>query len=53
MEPAPEERAKPGDIFVQKAPASTVLDTALALKEIFNHKETKRVVAALLAQAKS
>ena len=28
--------AKPGDIFVQKAPASTVLDVANALKEIFN-----------------
>ncbi len=28
--------AKPGDIFVQKAPASTIYDTALALKELFN-----------------
>jgi len=28
--------AKPGDIFVQKSPASTVLDIALALKDIFN-----------------
>jgi UDP-glucose 4-epimerase len=30
------ENAKPGDIFVQKAPASTILDLALALKKIFN-----------------
>lgn len=28
--------AKPGDIFVQKAPACTVLDLATALKELFN-----------------
>lgn len=28
--------AKQGDIFVQKAPASTVKDLAIALKEIFN-----------------
>jgi len=28
--------ALPGDIFVQKSPASTVLDIAFALKEIFN-----------------
>ena len=28
--------AQPGDIFVQKSPASTVMDVALALKEIFN-----------------
>jgi UDP-N-acetylglucosamine 4,6-dehydratase/5-epimerase len=28
--------ARPGDIFVQKAPASTVMDIALALKDIFN-----------------
>lgn len=30
--------AEPGDIFVQKAPASTVLDLALALLDIFNKK---------------
>lgn len=28
--------ARPGDIFVQKAPASTIKDIALALKDIFN-----------------
>lgn len=28
--------AKPGDIFVQKAPACTILDLAMALKELFN-----------------
>ena len=28
--------SKPGDIFVQKAPASTIQDLAVALKEIFN-----------------
>ncbi len=28
--------AKPGDIFVQKAPACTILDLATALKELFN-----------------
>ncbi|MFM9840720.1 MAG: polysaccharide biosynthesis protein [Cyclobacteriaceae bacterium] len=30
--------AKPGDIFVQKASASTLLDLAIALKEIFSAK---------------
>jgi UDP-glucose 4-epimerase len=30
------EKAVSGDIFVQKAPASTVIDVAKALKEIFN-----------------
>lgn len=30
------ENAKPGDIFVQKSPASTVFDVAMALKTIFN-----------------
>jgi UDP-N-acetylglucosamine 4,6-dehydratase/5-epimerase len=30
--------AKPGDIFIQKAPASTVIDLALALIEIFKSK---------------
>lgn len=29
------ENAQPGDIFVQKAPASTVMDIAVALREIF------------------
>lgn len=30
------QHAKPGDIFVQKSPASTVMDIALALKHIYN-----------------
>jgi UDP-glucose 4-epimerase len=30
------ENAEPGDIFVQKAPAATVIDLAIALKELFN-----------------
>jgi UDP-glucose 4-epimerase len=29
------EHAKPGDIFVQKSPASTILDLALAMKNLF------------------
>ncbi len=32
---------EPGDIFVQKAPASTVYDLALALLDIFNKKNHK------------
>lgn len=30
------EHAKPGDIFVQKSPASTILDLALAMKSLFS-----------------
>ncbi|MDR0631676.1 MAG: polysaccharide biosynthesis protein [Holosporaceae bacterium] len=36
--------AEPGDIFVQKAPASTVFDLALAVKEIFNAKSEVKVI---------
>lgn len=35
---------KPGDIYVQKAPASTVMDIALALKEIFEAKNEIRII---------
>ena len=35
---------KPGDIFVQKAPASTIEDTALALKEIFNASNEIKII---------
>lgn len=35
---------KPGDIFVQKAPASTVMDVALALKEIFGAGNEIKVI---------
>lgn len=35
---------KPGDIFVQKAPASTVIDLAQAIKELFNSKSEIKVI---------
>lgn len=38
------EHGKQGDIFVQKAPASTVADLAQAIKEIFNKDESVRVI---------
>jgi UDP-glucose 4-epimerase len=38
------ENAKQGDIFVQKAPASTVADLAQALKEIFNSDSPIRII---------
>ena len=37
-------KARPGDIFVQKAPASTIEDIALALKEIFNAPNEIKVI---------
>ena len=36
--------ATPGDIFVQKAPACTIWDLAIALKEIFNSKSEIKVI---------
>ena len=36
--------AKPGDIFVQKSPASTVIDIALALKSIFNASNEIKII---------
>jgi UDP-N-acetylglucosamine 4,6-dehydratase len=36
--------ARQGDIFVQKAPASTILDLAIALKELFNADNEVRVI---------
>lgn len=36
--------ARPGDIFVQKAPASTVLDVAKALIEIFNSRSEVKII---------
>lgn len=36
--------AIPGDIFVQKAPACTILDLAKALKEIFNSKSEIKII---------
>jgi len=38
------EHGKQGDIFVQKAPASTVADLAQALKEIFNKSSPVRII---------
>lgn len=38
------ENAKQGDIFIQKAPASTVGDLALALKELFQKSNPIRVI---------
>lgn len=38
------EHAKQGDIFVQKAPASTVADLAQALKEIFTNDNPIRII---------
>jgi UDP-glucose 4-epimerase len=35
---------KQGDLFVQKAPASTVADLALALKEIFKQDNSVRII---------
>lgn len=36
--------AKQGDIFVQKAPASTIFDLAIALKEIFSADNEIRII---------
>ncbi len=36
--------AKPGDIFVQKSPASTVMDIALALKAIFRADNEIKII---------
>lgn len=38
------ENAKQGDIFVQKAPASTVADLVQALKELFNSDSPVRII---------
>ena len=38
------QHAKPGDIFVQKSPASTVADLAQALIELFRAKNTLRII---------
>ncbi len=38
------ENAGPGDIFVQKAPASTVADLAQALKEIFKKSNETKII---------
>ena len=38
------ENAKQGDLFVQKAPASTVIDLANALKELFKSKAEIKII---------
>lgn len=40
------QNAQPGDIFVQKSPASTILTLALALKEIFNASNQIDIIGA-------
>jgi len=35
------EHANPGDLFIQKAPASTIGDLAEAVQEVFGHTETR------------
>ena len=36
--------ARQGDIFVQKAPASTIMDLALAIKELFNSNNDIKII---------
>jgi UDP-glucose 4-epimerase len=36
--------ANQGDLFVQKAPASTIMDLAIALQELFNAKNDIRII---------
>lgn len=38
------ENAEPGDIFVQKSPAATILTLALALKELFNASNEIKII---------
>ena len=38
------QHAQPGDIFVQKAPSCTVLDLALALKDLFNSESEIKII---------
>lgn len=38
------ENANPGDLFVQKAPAATIHDLAIAVKELFNADNEVRVI---------
>jgi len=38
------EHAQPGDIFVQKAPASTVMDLAVALRELLKRENPIKVI---------
>ena len=38
------QHAQPGDIFVQKAPSCTIIDLALALKDIFKSKSEIKII---------
>ncbi|MDR1582687.1 MAG: polysaccharide biosynthesis protein [Prevotellaceae bacterium] len=38
------ENAQPGDIFVQKAPAATIMDLAVVLKELFNANNEIKII---------
>lgn len=38
------DNAEPGDVLVQKAPASTIYDLAVALKELFNSNNEIRII---------
>jgi UDP-glucose 4-epimerase len=40
------ENASPGDIFVQKSPAATIIDLATADKELFNAKNEIKIIGA-------
>jgi len=40
------EHANPGDLFVQKAPAATIMTLALALKELFHADNEIRIIGA-------
>tara|TARA_B100000579_G_C22780340_1_gene828911 strand:- start:303 stop:1331 length:1029 start_codon:yes stop_codon:yes gene_type:complete len=40
------ENAEPGDIFVQKSPASTIQDLAECLKELFDSKNSVQIIGA-------
>jgi UDP-glucose 4-epimerase len=40
------ENAQPGDLFVQKAPAATIIDLAVALKELFHADNEIQIIGA-------
>jgi UDP-glucose 4-epimerase len=40
------ENASPGDLFVQKAPAATIIDLVTAVKELFNAKNEIKIIGA-------
>lgn len=47
------ENANPGDLFVQKAPAATILTLATALKELFNADNEIKIIGARHGEKKS